>query len=263
MMSFFKKRFFKVTPLLLSVVVFSGCSSSPKMQTPADILEPQAELLGYKRSLQIISEDQNLKDSFRELISSFTPEIILLSEDSFTEFRLILSKKVERVKSLETKPRLLGYLQKDKTPVHYKILYTLQKTSGHTLAEGEIEEFTETDLSVYPRLSYKTEISTEQRDRIASKVIQEIRQNISSTAWSAEIIGQKDPFHVTMSGDKRLGLNIGDRFVTKTQPTSTLELVLFETTANSGERPVLRLVSGPLPTTGKSLAPIDSEKPVK
>lgn len=258
----FTKFSLSMAPFIFSGILLSSCAQKAPT-APKDILEPTPIESGYKRSLQIITDDADLASSFNYIISEFTPEIVTFSDDSFTEFRLILSKKIERVKSLETKPRLLGYIQKDQTPVHYKLVYSLQKTSGHTLAEGEIEEFTETEAVVYPNLSYKTDIDAEKRDRIVSKVLNEIRKSMATTAWSAEIIGQKDPFHVTMSGDSSLGLNIGDRFITKTQPISTLELAMFEPTGDDNNRPVLRLLSGPLPTTGKSLAPIDAGKPIK
>ena len=253
----FKSQYFFI---LVAFFALSGCVTTQNPQTK-DILNPLSSEKGYKRSIQFVTNDPEISAIFQTTAARMFPGLVVFPEGSYSEFRLVLSKNVERVKSLETKPRLFGLIQKDETPVNYKLNYSLQKASAHVLDGGTVEQLTETKAAVYPRLAYRTEIERDKLEVIATQVLKNISKSIGATPWSAEIIGQTDPFNVTMSGNSALGIKIGDRFITKTQPISELELVMFEKTAGGEERPVLRLLSGPLPTTGRSLAPTTSDKP--
>lgn len=251
-----KRRNRPYIKLGLFLFLLTGCATHAHKESAQGVLNPVSEQIGYKRSLQIITDDQHLKSAFKKALLKEATFFAPMPENSFSEFRLIVSSRISRVQSLETKPKLFGYIQKDSTPVDVVYTYALEKNTGHTLTNGTLNIITEAKTSIYPQLKRTTEVSSDELEKMVKTIIKDAKKSAQSTPWSSEVIAQKDTKHIVMSGSEDLGLNIGDLFITKTQPTSKLEIVLFEKNVAGLKQPILRLISGPLPTTGKSLAPV-------
>tara|TARA_R110000868_G_scaffold262401_1_gene520884 strand:+ start:46918 stop:47673 length:756 start_codon:yes stop_codon:yes gene_type:complete len=208
----------------------------------------------YKRIIQFASNHEGLLNA-TEKMARTEPSFLLTHEDEFSEFRIVLATKVERINTLETKPLLLGRLQRTKTPVNFKVSYRLTNTSRHVIAKGEFSEITETTTSIYPKLNVSANIEEKTLNKLSKTIMKEVYTHIRSIPWSTTVIGQKDDRHVTVFTSEDAGLTPGDIFITESQPTATLQVAMFEKTAQGQSRAILNLKEGFLPSVGRRLIP--------
>lgn len=208
----------------------------------------------YKHIIQVASNHKQLKKTVERLATK-NKNLLITHEDDFSEFRIVLATQTLRINTLETKPLLMGRLQKTSTPVNFKTSYQLTNTSSHILTKGEASEITEISGSIYPKLQFSKNIDQKTLNEIAKRIVTDVQAHIKSTPWSTTVIGQKDERHITVFAGEDAGLIPGAIFVTESQPTAKLQVAMFEQTVTGQSRAILNLIEGFLPTVGRRLVP--------
>jgi len=257
------KQLFTCIALAVTTVTASGCVSnqSSSSLTP-QVMQPAFKQTAYKRTVQFVTSDQDLKAALEKTVlqqSAFTTA----DSGDFGEFRIIVKPHAVKHVKNKQKPRLIGLLQRNKTPVTVAIDYTLANQGGQTLAQGVISQESAPREVVYPRLESSNVAPEETMQKIAIKLVNELQPHILATSWSATVIGQQGNQHVTVGAGENIGIQASEFFITETQPIARLQVALFETTSSGQSRAVLRLLDGPLPTVGRRLIPDPNPQPIK
>ncbi|MFT7144079.1 MAG: hypothetical protein ACI9TY_001271 [Alphaproteobacteria bacterium] len=241
---------FVITPLAgLFLLSLTACQQNP------NTISTEYKAAPYKRIIQFASNHEGLMGAAQK-IAQRDRSFIIKHNDDFSEFRIILGTQIQRINNLETKPLLMGRLQKTSTPVNFKVSYQLTNTSRHVIAKGTFEEMTEISSSIYPKLSISKNINADTLNRLAKKIMKDVQAHIKTTPWSTTVIGQKDGQHITVAASKETGLTPGALFMTESQPKAILQVAMFEETATGQSRAILRLKEGFIPTVGRRLVPV-------
>lgn len=230
---------------LFTVLLLTSC-------TTTNTFSPKISSSPYSRTIELTSNNPQLQSALEQRIVK-NRHYILQTQNGFSEFHITVETSLERIKSLETKPLLLGRIQKTRTPVTFNAHYKIGNQTSLTLAEGHIQKTTETLSRVYPSLSLNSNIAPEAMDDIANQILKEAFSHITVTPWSTRVTGIKDEQHVTISVGETAGLELGDTFITESQPTAKLQVVMFEQQANGNNRAILGLLEGFLPQAGRKL----------
>lgn len=245
MKNILQKKFHLKKVGLFAFLILSACAT-PNTYTPTFSSSP------YSRTIELTSNNPQLQSALEQRIIK-NRRYILQPQNGFSEFHITVETTMERIKTLETKPLLLGRIQKTRTPVTFKAHYKIGNQTSLTLAEGHIQKTTETLARVYPSLRLNSNIEPEALNDVADQIIKEAAAHIAVTPWSTRVTGMKDETHVTIAVGESAGLELGDTFITESQPTAKLQVVMFEQQANGNNRAILGLLEGFLPQAGRKL----------
>ncbi len=244
------KTVFKNKPLLqaglFTLLCLTGCAQ------PQKSMQVSLQNAPYKRTIELSSNHPQLQSLLEQKIIQ-SRNLVLQPQNGFSEFHLVVDTSLERIKTLETKPRLMGRLQKAKVPVTFRSHYKVNNQTSLTLAQGHLSETTETLPTIYPSLSATAKINPQALQKMAEQILQETRTHIAVTPWSTRVTAVKDDNHVTIAVGEKEGLELGDTFTAESHPKATLQVVMFETLASGGNRAVLGLMEGFLPQAGRKL----------
>lgn len=246
------KQGFKLKSLHITVGLFTAFILASCAGTGTRSLPQNAPSSPYKRTLELTVNHPQLQSVLEQKIIRHK-NLILQPQSGFSEFHIVVDTSLERIKTLETKPLLMGRIQKTKTPVSFKVHYKINNHTNHTLAQGHSSETTETLARIYPSLKLNSHVETTAINSIADKILKEARSHITVTPWSTRVTAIKDDMHVTIPVGEDAGLELADTFITESKPTAKLQVVMFEQLAGGNQRTILGLVDGFLPQAGRKL----------
>jgi hypothetical protein len=234
---------------LFAFILLSACASGP-----SSLQESYKPSAPYKRTIELTVDHPQIQSLLEQKILK-TRDYILQPKNGFSEFHIVVDTHINRIKSLEVKPLLLGRIQKTKTPVSFKAHYKINNHTNLTLAEGRFSETTETTARIYPALTLTKKIKATAANTLADKILKEARSHIAATTWSTRVTSTKDKQHVSIAIGEESGLELGDTFITESQPVAKLQVVLFENMSTGQNRAILGLLEGFLPDPGRKLIP--------
>lgn len=242
----FSKKILSKTVGLFSLFLLASCASPNQMATITPINAP------YKRTIELTVKHPQLQSVIEQRLLK-NKNYILQPQTGFSEFHIIAETSIEAIKTLETKPLLMGHIQKTKTPVNLNVHYKINNHNNLILAQGHFKETTETLARVYPSIHLSSKVDPTSLSNLADKIMKEAKAHISVTPWSTRVTSIKDDNHVVIAVGEPAGLELGDTFITESQPTSKLQVVMFEQTPSGTGRTVLSLMEGFLPQAGRKL----------
>lgn len=248
MKKIFSKKSLQKLSGFFAFIFLSACASSPSL-----LQDSYKSSAPYKRTIELTVDHPQLQSLLEQKILK-NRNYILQPKNGFSEFHIVVDTQITRIKSLETKPLLLGRIQKTKTPVSLKAHYKINNHANLTLAEGHFNETTETTAHIYPSIALSQKVEAMAANNLADKILKEGRSHIAATAWSTRVTSTKDEQHVTIAIGEESGLELGDTFMTEIRPVAKLQVVMFEPRATGqSNRAILGLVEGFLPEPGRKL----------
>ena len=231
--------------VLLCFMLIS-CGGNSYKDIERHVLEPTSP---YERTIYLSAADDSIKNTLLKKNSEYN-RILFLNEANGSEFTLNITAEAKNIQTQETKPRLFGKLYTTTVPVEYTLNYRL--TRGLlSVTNGHVTEILESQHSVFPKLETTLLLTQEQEKKFIQKMMLDVLTHIHKEPWQGTISGQKDPLHVKIIAAPHHGFTTGDRFTVKGTPSAILELSTFEK-----NNAILRLVSGALPTTGRTIIPL-------
>lgn len=232
--------------LTLGAAMLSLAACSSYTPPPA----PVATAL--KHQMQVISNDANLRMNMLTALKQ-DQGIVAVTEDGLSPLRLLLKVEPYTRSASAKAPQVFGRLTPAPESSNVVVSYQLTSIGGTVLDKGEAVGVGLPKLKLYPGGKAKPDTMAYQ-DAI-EQILPRIAPHIKVQSWRTPVVAVVDTQHILIAAGQNSGLKVGSLLQTEALPEAMLEVATFERMPTGTERAVLRLISGTLPSVGKTLIP--------
>ena len=248
-------------------VSLTACGTT-QPQHAAVVLEEQGlsfqpYAASYRPMVHIISDNPALENQLTQRLRQ-SGRILVTENDNLGQYRITLKSSQASPSMMKSKPGLLGRLTVDNVPTAMTVEYELKSLDGNTLTQGEFVGMSEAKQRIYPSLSSNSggATSVDAMADAVTKIEQSLLSSIKQArdTWRAAVYSRFDNDHVVVGLSPDSGVKAGNGFVSESEPTSVLQLVVFQKDNQGNDWALLKIIEGPLPEPGTLLLPAKIEK---